>query len=268
MVAPRGTYTAWHWPGAAAGAGGLAWDLTVLRDPGPTTYFWAHQWWFQGGDAAYFGLQAHDRRDDGSSGRLAVLSVWSAVGCADNPGCHGGVEGAPFWTCRLGYQWVAGRAYRLRVARTRPGWWSAWVTDQAAGERTLVGSIQVPARWGGLDLATRGSSVWTEFYGANVPGGVASCDQVPHSGVRFGVPAAEGLQRRGRWGSLGGTRWGGLGRRDRTIAGQGGQGGTVVPAARTNRLGAGDCPNSRVADAPDAEGGVLHEMGVPDWPAT
>jgi hypothetical protein len=232
MVAPRGTYTIWRWPAAAAGAGGLAWDLTVLRDPGPTTYFWAHQWSFEGGDVGYFGLQAHDHRDDGSLGKLAVFSVWSAVGCADNPGCHGGVEGAPFWTCRLAYQWVAGRAYRLRVARAGPGWWRASVTDRTAGATTVIGSIRVPAGWGGLDLAARASSVWTEFYGANIPGGLASCDLVPHSSVRFGVPAAND--------------------------------GTVTPAGHANQLGEGDCANSRVGDSPD---GVIHEMGIPMAPA-
>ncbi|HKQ03129.1 MAG TPA: hypothetical protein VJ735_22630, partial [Actinomycetes bacterium] len=91
MVKPRGTYTWWRWPAAAAGASSLAWDLTVLRDPGPTTYFWAHSWYFQGGEVGYFGLQAHDRRKDGSQGRLAVFSVWSAIGCGDNPDCHPGV---------------------------------------------------------------------------------------------------------------------------------------------------------------------------------
>jgi hypothetical protein len=228
VVRPRGTYTYWRWPAAAAGAGSLAWDLTVLRDPGPTTYFWAHSWRFQGGDAGYFGLQAHDRRDDGSMGRLAVFSVWSAVGCAGNPGCHAGVEGTPFWTCRLAYRWQAGRADRLRVARTGPGWWSAWVGDRAGGAETLVGSIQVPAGWGGLDLAAQGSAVWVEFYAANAPGGVAACELVPHTRVRFGVPAADG--------------------------------GTVAPAGHANRLGEGDCANSLVADDGD---GVLHEMGIP-----
>jgi hypothetical protein len=110
MVRPRGTYTWWRWPAAAASASSLAWDLTVLRDPGPTTYFWAHSWCFEGGDVGYLGLQAHDRRDDGSQGRLAVFSVWSAIGCADNPGCHADVEGSPFWTCRLAYQWQPGHA--------------------------------------------------------------------------------------------------------------------------------------------------------------
>ncbi len=228
MVRPRGTYTYWRWPAAAAGAGSLVWDLTVLRDPGPATYFWAHSWRFQGGDAGYFGLQAHDRRDDGSMGRLAVFSVWSAVGCAGNPGCHAGVEGTPFWTCRLPYRWQAGRADRLRVARTGPGWWSAWVGDRAGGAETLVGSIQVPAGWGGLDLAAHGSAVWVEFYAANAPGGVAACELVPHTRVRFGVPAADG--------------------------------GTVAPAGHANRLGEGDCANSLVADD---GGGVLHEMGIP-----
>jgi hypothetical protein len=164
-------------------------------------------------------------------GRLAVFSVWSAVGCDGNPGCHQGVEGTPFWTCRLAYEWTPGRAYRLRVARTRPGWWSASVTDPASGTVTPVGSIQVPSRWGGLDLAARGSAAWVEFYAANAPGGIADCGLVPHTRVRFGAPAADG--------------------------------GRVLVAGHANRLGDGDCDNSRVADDGD---GVLHEMGIPPPP--
>jgi hypothetical protein len=234
MVRPRGTYTWWRWPAAAAGASSLAWDLTVLRDPGPTTYFWAHSWCFEGGDVGYLGLQAHDRRDDGSQGRLAVFSVWSAIGCADNPGCHAGVEGSPFWTCRLAYQWQPGHAYRLRVARARAGWWRASVADLADGIETTVGSIRVPASWGGLDLAARHSAMWVEFYAANAPGGVAADELVPHTRVRFAAPTA------------------GVG----PAAG----GGTVAPAGHANRLGEGEGADSRVGDDGD---GVLHEMGVP-----
>ncbi len=231
MVAVQGTYTVWRWPPATAGASSLAWDLTVLRDPGPTTYFWAQQWRFEGGDVGYFGLQAHDRRDDGSVGKLAVFSVWSATGCADNPGCQQSVEGTPFWTCRRACEWVPGRTYRLRVTRTRPGWWSASVTDRVTGAQLLVGSIQVPQGWGGLDLAVHGSSMWTEFYAVNAPGGVAACDLVSHARARFGVPVADGD--------------------------------TVVSAGHANRLGDGDCANSRVADVED---GVVHEMGIPIRP--
>jgi hypothetical protein len=45
-------------------------------------------------------------------------------------------------------------------------------------------------------------------------------------------------------------------------AGVGGpaDGGTVVPAGHANRLGEGECANSRVGDDGD---GVLHEMGIP-----
>lgn len=229
MAAPRGTYTFWRWPAQADGSSSLDWDLTVLRDPGRTTYFWAHQWSFRRGETGYFGLQAHDRRDDGTTGKLAVFSIWGAVGCADNPGCHAGVEGARFWTCRLGYEWAAGRAYRLRVAMTDRRWWSASVTDLETGSSTLVGSIRVPRWWGGLDLGARGSVVWTEFYGANVPGGLAGPELLPHSAVRFGVPAA-------------------------------GEG-SVRPDAHTNQLGQGDWDNSRVAD--DGADAVTHEMGVP-----
>jgi hypothetical protein len=70
--------------------------------------------------------------------------------------------------------------------------------------------------------------VWTEFYGANVPGGVTTCDDIPHSRVRFGVPAADG---------------------------------GLAPAGRGSRLGDGDCDNSRVQD--QAADGALHEMGIP-----
>jgi hypothetical protein len=234
MVRPRGTYTYWGWPAAAAGASSLAWDLTVLCDPGPTTYFWAHSWRFQGGDVGYFGLQAYDRRDDGSHGGLAVFSVWSAIGCGDNPGCHPGVEGSPFWTCRLAYPWQPGRAYRLRVARVRAGWWRASVAEVGGGPETTVGGIRVPASWGGLDLAARGSAMWVEFYAANAPGGVAACELVPHTQVWFGTPAA------GVGGAAGGGR--------------------VGPAGHANRLGEGECDNSKVGD--DGHG-VLHEMGIP-----
>ena len=86
----------------------------------------------------------------------------------------------------------------------------------------------MPARGGGLALAARGSATWIEFYAANAPGGVADCDQVPHTGVRFGAPAADG--------------------------------GAVVVAGHANRLGQGDCAGSRVADD---GAGVIHEMGLP-----
>ena len=244
MVKPRGTYTWWRWPAAAAGASSLAWDLTVLRDPGPTTYFWAHSWYFQGGEVGYFGLQAHDRRDDGSHGRLAVFSVWSAIGCGDNPDCHPGVEGSPFWTCRLAYQWQPGRVYRLRVDQTRAGWWRASVADLAGDAETTVGSIRVPAIWGGLDLAARGSAMWVEFYAANAPGGVAAVDLVPHTRVRFGSPAANA---RGAAATAG-------------VGGPAAGAGTVAPAGHTNRFGDGEGDNSSVGDDGD---GVLHEMGIP-----
>ncbi len=232
MAAPRGTYTDWHWPPLAGGSSSLEWTLEVLRDPGRTTYFWAHQWRFVGGDVGYFGLQAHDLRDDGSTGRLAVFSIWAAVGCADNPTCHPGTEGAPFWTCRLAYEWTVGRAYRLRVASRRPGWWTATVTDPVDGADTLVGSIQVPASWGGIG-GPGCSSAWTEFYGANVPGGLTADARVPHSRVRFGVPAMRGP--------------------------------AAAPSGHTNRLGPGDRPGSAVGDDP---AGVVHEMGMPTAPAT
>jgi hypothetical protein len=93
----------------------------------------------------------------------------------------------------------------------------------------------VPASWGGLDLAARGSAMWVEFYAANAPGGVAAGELVPHTRVRFGTPAA-------------GARGAAAG------------GGTLAPAGHANRLGEGEGDNSSVGDDGD---GVLHEMGIP-----
>ena len=97
-----------------------------------------------------------------------------------------------------------------------------------------MGAIQVPASWGGLDLAARGSAMWVEFYAANAPGGVAADEPVPHTRVRFGAPTAG--------------------------VGPAAAGGTVAPAGHTNRLGEGEGTGSRVGDDSD---GVLHEMGIP-----
>jgi hypothetical protein len=76
--------------------------------------------------------------------------------------------------------------------------------------------------------------MWVEFYAANAPGGMAACELVPHTRVRFGTPTA----------GVGGHA----------------DGGTVVPAGHANRLGEGEGANSRVGDDGD---GVLHEMGIP-----
>jgi hypothetical protein len=62
---------------------------------------------------------------------------------------------------------------------------------------------------------------------------VAACELVPYTRVRFGAPAA------------------GHGRA---------AGGAVGPAGHANRLGEGECANSRVGNDGD---GVLHEMGIP-----
>jgi hypothetical protein len=80
----------------------------------------------------------------------------------------------------------------------------------------------------------RGSAMWVEFYAANAPGGMAACELVPHTRVRFGAPAA------GVGGAAGG--------------------GTVAPAGHASRLGEGEGADSRVDDDGD---GVLHEMGIP-----
>ena len=152
-------------------------------DPGvDTTYFWAHQFRLVGGEGGYLGLQTKGNRADGSLGKMAIFSVWDAVG-AEGRGPPFGNEGSG-WSCRIPYLWEAGRAYRLRVWTPGASWWAASVVDDAGGREHEIGRIRVPEAWGGLDAW---SVMWTEYYG----GPLAQCSDMPYSRVVFHTPTAD-----------------------------------------------------------------------------
>ncbi|HVF14490.1 MAG TPA: DUF3472 domain-containing protein [Acidimicrobiales bacterium] len=193
-------------------------------DPGPdSTYFWAHQFRLEGGEGGYIGLQTKGNRADGSLGKMAIFSIWDALGADGMGTVRFGGEGTG-WSCRIPYLWEAGRAYRLRVASDRPGWWDAAVTDSVTGATSWIGRIQVPEGWGGLGSW---SVMWTEYYG----GPIRRCEELPHSRVVFGFPVADD--------------------------------GAIAPDTHENRYNDGTCENSNIEMVDTDLRGVRHEIGGP-----
>ena len=188
---PRGTYTEWRWPPSTsfartllAGYKSFEHVLVPEIDPGPdSTYFWAHQFRLIGGEGGYIGLQTKGDRADGSQGKIAIFSIWDAVE-AEGPGTVRFSGEGTGWSCRIPYQWEAGRAYGLKVFTPGGGWWGAKVRDEATGEVKELGGILVPEHWRGLDTW---SVMWTEYYGPQLN----SCSDLAYSSVIFGVPTAD-----------------------------------------------------------------------------
>jgi len=220
----QGTYTWWTWPDSSSGYRLFEHTLTVEAVTENAPYFWAHQIGFKDGDVGYIGLQSNGiRRADQSVGKMAIFSLWNAIG-SSGPACgrfSGEGEGE---SCSVAYDWQLNRPYRLLVWRSGEGgynWWSAYVQDLYAGTYTFIGRILVPRGWGGLSSL---SVMWTEYFRA-----LASCADQPYSRVRFGVPTADGR---------------------------------VSPSTRSNELsavGPDTCANARITNT--RSGSVIHEMG-------
>ncbi len=215
---PCGTYTEWRWPPSTsfartlqAGYKSFEHSLTPELDPGPdSTYFWAHQFRLIGGEGGYLGLQTKGDRADGA-GKIAIFSIWNAEEAEGPNAVRFGGEGTG-WSCRIPYQWQAGRTYDLRVWTPGGGWWAAAVRDRATGDVHEIGAIRVPGHWRNLDSW---SVMWTEYYGPPL----RSCSDLAHSSVIFGTPTADG--------------------------------GEVRPAGSHNQFGEGTCNTSRIEAVAD-----------------
>ncbi len=172
----RQTYT--HWQQPKDDLFSLEHNVTVESDPGPNAaYFYSHQIGFVGGSGAYIGIQ------NTPSGKQVIFSIWDALGATSGGGatwCQTfGGEGVGY-SCRLKYEWVAGRTYRLRVWNLGNHEWGGWIRDNTTGVEIFLGKIRVPASWRGLS----GYSVmWTEYFGY-----LRDCHDQPLASVRFEPP--------------------------------------------------------------------------------
>lgn len=231
--APTGTYTDWNWPEVPQASDGTSGyrsfehELTPEVDPGPSVgYFWSHQVAFVGGEIGYFGLQTLGERPHASTGKVAIFSIWNALG-ARGPGIAQpfGGEGVGFQTL-VPFAWKAGHAYRMQLARTgasRQGTeWTARVGEASSGRLNVIGVITVPRAWGGLSSS---SVMWSERYTGP---DIHTCADVGYSRALFHEPRAND--------------------------------GTVRPLSHRNYLSDPvNCPNSRVSDAGT---GARQEMGI------
>ncbi len=222
-VSSQGTYTDWNWPATSEGYYNFDHDLRIQRVTPHATYFWSHQFGFVGGDGGYIGLQENGVGFNNYRGRLAIFSIWQAT-AASGPACGTfGGEGTGY-SCKIPYQWVTNRRYRLRVwsmgSDSAGKWWGAWVMDRSTGVEDYIGSIRVPLPWGGLGSW---SIMWTEYWSP-----ITQCSDQPYANAIFYAPTANNL--------------------------------TVKPVSHLNHMTQGTgCTNGRITDLPN---GVRQEMGL------
>jgi len=192
-ITPGGMAYVWYdWPQLPV-SGFYNFDilLTINVDPGvQSAYYWAHQFHFKNGDGGYMGLQTNGWMQGEWIGKMVIFSTWEALEAEPGPGasceCFTG-EGVG-WSCRIPYEWVEGRTYRLRiwalgVDEQENEWWGAWIIDTSFNQETYIGKIKVPSSWQWLDDY---SVVWVEYYGQ-----VNDCDSIPYAKVRFEQPVAD-----------------------------------------------------------------------------
>lgn len=227
-VTPSGTYNNWFWPASENGFYNMDHHLTVEKVSTDKPYFWAHQFKLKNGDGGYLGLQSAGSRVDGTRGKTAVFSIFGANVTSTSPGCKtesAGFDGGPGGgtSCRVAYDWVEGRTYRLRIwqldKNAQGTLWGARVIDTSNNQETQIAHIRVPLAWGGL---ADWSSTWTEYFG----GQVSSCDLFPYSRVRITNVTVNDN--------------------------------TIPPVRSEIFYGNGDCKNSKITAV---SGGYVQEMG-------
>ena len=181
LATPAGHY---NW-GGATGLYNMDFFYTIESDSGPGTYvFWAHQFWFEGGDGGYTGLQTNGTIRRKSVGNMAIFSIWQAEKAKAAQGATAqkfGGEGTGY-SVRIPYPYVQGVKYRFRIASEGDSWWGVTIEDTSTGVETYMGSIKVPATWGSLQGY---SANFTEVFG-----GAATCFDQPYAKARFDLPQA------------------------------------------------------------------------------
>jgi hypothetical protein len=193
QITPGGMAYIWYsWPQLPI-SGFYNFDvlLTINVDPGvQSSYYWAHQFHFKNGDGGYMGLQTNGCMQGEWVGKMAIFSIWEALEAEPGPGasCEWFTGEGVGWSCRIPYEWVEGRTYRLRIwalgiDEQENEWWGAWIIDTSTSQETFIGKIKVPGSWQWLEDY---SAVWVEYYGQ-----VNDCNSIPYAKARFEQPVAD-----------------------------------------------------------------------------
>jgi hypothetical protein len=176
-------YSWWSWPGDGFFSE-TSENITIKSDTTPgQPYFWSYQFHSQFGDGGYVGLQDASVP---SGKKIALFSVWQAD-AAQGADCNVFSGEGSGESCRIDpYNWMTDRTYTvaLRIASSNVtgAWYEASVTDTVTHVTLTIGSIHVPAGWGGI----YGVVSWTEYFG----GTADSCADLPKARARFDFPTA------------------------------------------------------------------------------
>lgn len=173
-----------RWPATPTGYHQLSFYDQVNHDGGArSNYFWANQFWFQGGDGGYIGLQNR------SGEHWLNFSIWLASGwdASSRARCaHFSHEGSGV-QCQIKWNWKTGRKYKLDLIRSSNRV-TGVVTDLMSGESITVATILIPSSWSGFKPS---STSFVEEYsqGANQ---LPSCNVIGAQSSVFFLPIANG----------------------------------------------------------------------------
>src|SRR5262249_13817889 len=129
--------------------------------------FWAATFGIEAsGGGGYIGIQDGAKRRSGATGRIAIFSIWNAVGADPGPGatCTRFGGGGTGYSCPVDYDWHPRDTYRLRVWAIPPQAWRGAIINERTGVEHVLGDIHVPQSWGWLGTTL---DEFTENFGEN-----------------------------------------------------------------------------------------------------
>ncbi len=152
--------------------------------------FWAAGFGFaraRGG--GYIGIQDGVGRSDGTTGKLALFSIWNATGAKPARGsrCTTFSGEGNGYHCSIAYPWVVGHTYRLRVWWISPGDFRGAIADEQTGVETVIGDILVPSAWQWLDVHVDN---FTENVSVTNGRSYSSCAAAPKAAATMFAPTA------------------------------------------------------------------------------
>ncbi len=169
----------------------LVFPFTVVEEPiDDADYFWAQQFYPDGGNGGYLGLQAHGLIDGAWAGKIAIFSVWDSLSATAGPdaSCETfGGEGVG-WSCRMAFDWQPDTTYTFTLTADGAGSVSVDLWDPRAAATHRLGTIAVPDTWGKLEKDT---VAFAEYFGS-----VRTCEETPWARVWIHAPSADGAAPR------------------------------------------------------------------------
>ncbi|MEM7799015.1 MAG: helix-turn-helix transcriptional regulator [Chloroflexota bacterium] len=160
----------------------------TVSQKGPASYWGMSWYWAEAEYGGFMGLQTDGNHFDGTTGELAIFSLWNGD-VAVGPSCNAFEEQGGGQSCRLPFEIDEGETYTYRIWRLDSDdegqWWGAWILADGGSRETHIGNIRVPFE----NAQIRSVSSFGSYFGVAVP-----CDEVPSSSVDFDPPTGNSNQ--------------------------------------------------------------------------